>query len=547
MRNHTWFKNIGHLSTILVMILLCFASPIIAQDASGDPETNGTSESSPTMTATPGPSPTPTPSVSPVILAWSEEMFFPQAAAFEIAIALPLDQIRVITLIIEVTGQSPRAIPMNELFRSASADEENTEIEHIWNITAADALPISTIVTYHWDITTADGEFISVPGAVDYNAHGINWTIDEDADNQLSFLYPADMINMGSFRNNLENVYDLLETHTGQNPRYRFALHNRQVPLDPCQPNNTGDLVITGHYGSELPCGNPIMPQLVSNLGYTPFELDSVTASGAFRELIQHFVDTSYGPVWAGRDIPDWFKAGLVQVYLPGDKIYFLEPLRDAARNRNLWTVTEMSGLTESTVTDQRLWEAQSFGMVAYMANQIGIEGLFEFARTAGINESFDTSYQEAVQQPIEALLPNFNNWIFSTAAATDFGLRLYAGPTPFSTWTSTPTPFPPSPTATATNTPTITPTATATGFLSATPLPTLTPTITLTPEPPTITPRPAGFQVSTPTATPMPPEEKVLLDDLGDQQIVAVAAVIIFGLIVLVIVYLQARQRPRW
>ena len=547
MRNYTWFKSLSYLSTVFVIILLFGGSPAIAQDTTGEPENTGTSES--TEPLTPAITPTPTPSVSPVILTWSEEMFFPQAVSFQIAIGLPLDQIRVITLVIEVEGQPARAIPMNELFRSAAADEQHTEIEHIWNVTPNDLVPISSIINYHWDITTAQGEFISVPGVVDYNARGANWVLDEDPNNRLSFIYPADVMNVGALRNSLESAYDLLATHTGQNPRYRLALFSNKAPLEPCQLNADGILVVTGHYDTELACEEPIMDTLISNLGYTPFEMASSRTSGILQELVQHFVDTSYGPVWAGRDIPDWFKVGLTYVYLPSDKTYLLGPLRDATRNRSLWTLAEMNRRPDPTSPDLSLWEAQSFGMVTYMASQIGIEKLFEFANNAGIGEPFSPSYEEAVEQPLEALLPNLNNWIFSTAAATDFGLLLYVGPTRIPTRTLTPTPFPPSPTFTATDTPTITPTATVTGFLSATPLPSHTPTITLTPEPPTVTPRPAGYQdPTTPTPTPVPPPaDKGPLEDLGDQQIVGIAAVIIIGLLVLVAVYLQARQRPRW
>jgi hypothetical protein len=189
--------------------------------------------------------------------------------------------------------------------------------------------------------------------------------------------------------------------------------------------------------------------------------------------------------------------------------------------------------------------------MVLYIANQIGDTALYDMSLAVSNGESFAASYERIVGQPLAALLPNFNIWIFSQAAVNDFNLDIYIDATRQPTETLSPTPFPPTRTATppASLTPTAVVTPTVTGFHSATPLPTLTATKTPRLLEASNTPRPAGYKTPTPVGWVVPS------DDSGPQipreiALVIVAIMGIGGGIIIangVIHTVKERRREKW
>jgi hypothetical protein len=148
------------------------------------------------------------------------------------------------------------------------------------------------------------------------------------------------------------------------------------------------------------------------------------------------------------------------------------------------------------------VWRAQSYGMVLYIASQIGVPELFDLAGDLGAAETFEAAYQSAVGRPLTTLLVELERWIFTDNAATAFIYTPYLASTPTPTSTSSHTPFPATSTPLPTETLPPTATVTVTGVLSSTPLPTRTLTPTELPSTPSVTPRPAG---SLNTATPAP------------------------------------------
>ena len=74
------------------------------------------------------------------------------------------------------------------------------------------------------------------------------------------------------------------------------------------------------------------MGTIIANTGYTPFEVVSTGGLGLQQELTRHLVNTFYAPIWAARDLPDWFKEGLTYVYYPGDQFH---TTRDRRKRHN--------------------------------------------------------------------------------------------------------------------------------------------------------------------------------------------------------------------
>jgi hypothetical protein len=246
--------------------------------------------------------------------------------------------------------------------------------------------------------------------------------------------------------------------------------------------------------------------------------------------MVWHF----YEPLWTDADVPTWFAAGLEQLYAPALKTELLATAQNAARINRLFTLDTMSAEPPDDPERARIWQAQSYGMILYMVEQIGVDGVFSLAQALGSSVSFADQYAQVMDEPLDALVSSWQGWIFSPRAESVYGITAYQPATltftPTLTATGTRTP-----TATATLTPS--PTATVTGVLSPTPFATVTPSPTPTPEPPTVTPRPPVR-----AATPAPTSAISSVLTPGVQ---AVALIVLLLLIaVLVYFYIRAGRR---
>lgn len=461
--------------------------------------------------STPTPTLTPRPQVAAFIFTWDEEMIYPQAVRFTLTVSRPINEIASLLLAIDSTSANPREVvltPASVVTRSA---ETFTDFTFLWQVPATDPLPFQEAIDYTWLVTLVDGQTALVPGAFLFGLEDLTWVESTDPDGLLNLLYPQGAILPDTIRAQFPQLYTTLSANTGLQPRFNFVLFSREVPFDPCFSETAETVILLGPKTNvEVPCITPVINGILNQLGYEQFQLETLTTANARDRILVEVINRFYAPIWEGRDVPAWFQTGLTYFYLPGQKLGQLENVRRNYRLQEPYTLAEMA---TRDVANPTLWESQSYSMVLYIANRIGTQALYDLARTAGTEgESFAASYENAVGQPIEALLPTWRNWIYSDGAVADANLNLYQGETPIPSATATITPFPPSETPTATDTFTPTATATPAGFRpTATPIPTFTPSMTPTPEPPTITPRPAGFrEANPPTSVPSVPPSAI-------------------------------------
>lgn len=189
-----------------------------------------------------------------------------------------------------------------------------------------------------------------------------------------------------------------------------------------------------------------------------------------------------------GGNVPEWFREGLTE-FDSALKVELNAPVLIASRSNSLLQLDVMAKAPAPN-SNIDLWRSESYGLVVYVASQIGVDGLFKLASNAGTATSFEAAYQTALGKPIDTLLGSFGRWLFTNAAAGAFTFTVYQAATPSPTPTRTPTI---TRTPTPTNTATFTPTPTVTGVLSLTPLPSRNPTFTSTPAPATNTPLTRG------------------------------------------------------
>jgi hypothetical protein len=225
-------------------------------------------------------------------------------------------------------------------------------------------------------------------------------------------------------------------------------------------------------------------------------------------------------------NVPAWFVSALRLLYRPTSKSDLLAPALSAARSNTLLTLDEMA---TSPLQGARadVWRAQSYGMLLYVADAVGLDGVWQLARDVS-SAGFAAAYERIMRQPLTSLVRNARDWLLTPRGEAAYSLAVYAQPTRTAAPSATFTPFPatrtPRPDASLTPTPTITPT------------PTQRPTATLTP---TITPRPPG---SLDTPTPIPAQTTTPLIEPTSRT--SILAVLIIILAVLIITFARVGRR---
>lgn len=465
------------------------------------------------------------------IYQWESEVLFPLYVRFHLVLDAPADQLSTARLTLQPENGTPTEINVS-INQFATTREPFTVIEFVWTVPPSAPPAYNTSVEYQWRVTTNGGGESAVSDVFIYADWRVIWTQTEA--NEASFLtlfLPDEDLAPQDVRTSLQPVYDLLSRNTGRSLNFAVLLYSDALPPAGCVENEDGDSVIVGLVsGLEMPCRPADVAAVFEGMGLTVLQSAASTLSlaSAHKTLSTYMVEQFYAEHWAGVDVPAWFQSGLTQLYQPASKAGLFTDVAAAARAGRLYSLQQMT-----TFQSDELWQAQSYAMVLYLASRVGFEAVFGFADALGNAVNFADAYQVAFGEPVNALLPGLEVWIFSDAAVSAFGVSPYQRATFTPTITNTPTA---TDTPTATSTPTATPTATETG-IPQTPLPTRTPTFTPSPVTPSVTPRPAG-SLNTPTATPVLISESTEINN--DGLLIGVLLVIFVVLAVLSFIFLQ-------
>lgn len=493
------------------------------------------------------------------ILGSSSEVIFPQVVRFSVTLSRLFTDLASASLIIQPEGQA--AIPVTiDLNSVVFKREPYAELAYVWTIPRDNPPHLFEKITYTWRVISTTQETGQFENSLTFTDQRVGWVQQVDETGHLSLTIPgfgpsteAAVVSQATsqvsttaqavtgvnqavqsdvptiepglgaaevtaevgstpsgvqpttdapnssgviqMRKNLEPIYALLVANTGRQLNFNLMLYSDEFPPG-CTRDSEGKAVAVGPYtGTQVPCDDSLANAIISASGYELVQSGSNSLNRMQVAVINHLTDRFYEAAWQGKAVPEWFRLGLEQLYAPALKSNYFPTLSNAARNTALLPLDKV---TESGA-NRDLALAQSYGLVVYIADQIGLDGLYKLANVDGA--SFAEAYQSTMGKPLTSLLGALKAWIFTNRAVTAFSFTPYqpATATPTATRTLTPTL---SPTPTETFTPTFTPTVT--GVLSATPLPTRTPTRTPTPAPPTRTPRPAG-SLNTPTPVPTP------------------------------------------
>jgi hypothetical protein len=469
---------------------------------------------------------------------WENEFFFPMGVRFRLTVSHPVESLSSVTLRIEAAGFEPEVIEI-DLEEPVATGPSFTEVDYLWAAPAgALRLFSDDAVIYEWNAVVTGGEIARVRDALVFTDDRLNWIQDEDPQGRLDLTVSADGPSPRQIRQSVMMPYNLMSANTNRSPSFNILMYPADVDLSGCvmvENEDTGEderVVVGAISGLKLPCDPERAEALIEASGFELVVSDGTTANGAQSALVRYLARQFYEPFWGEANVPDWFLVGLTWFYQPAPKTPLMLSVRDAARVDGLLSLEQMA--TERP--GDTAWNAQSYAMVLFFADQYGVDGLFDLASAIPTAESFQAAYEATTGQALNTLLPNLRRWVFTSAADRAFNYSPYQADTPTPLPTLTHTPFPPTATDTPPPTATATITPTVTGVLSATPSRTPTLTRTPTPAPPSVTPRPPG-SLFTPTPVPVN-----LLESPVNR--VGVISVLLILLAIIVLIYWVLNRR---
>ena len=456
------------------------------------------------------------------------EILFPQVIRFSADLSIPVSDVEAVELTIEAEGRDPVALDLDP---EAIAEGE-TRFVYLWDIPVDDPPILFNDITYRWTVEAADGASAEFEDSLTFTDPRADFAQVVGAEGRFSIAVSGGASRAGRLRQSLQPVYDLLVENTGRQPDSHWMIYEGGL-IPGCETDEeTGERVALGvASGIMVPCSRSTAEAIYAASGVQVIEAPAgiPVETAVARAMARDF----YAPLWEGAAVPAWFAAGLEQFYTTAPKANLLPVVRDAARTNRLYTLPRLSGER----SDDPVWGAQSYGMILYIVDQIGAQGLFDLARDFSAGELFDTVLERHVGVSMTALLPAWQNWIFTRDAESAYGITPYQPPTGTPTPSNTPTPTPP-PTSTETRTPTATNTVYVTP--ARTPFPTVTPSRTPSPRPPSVTPRPPG-SLETPTPVPQSALPGIVADQTTQAIIIAVLLIV---LAVLVGLYIRLSRR---
>jgi len=463
---------------------------------------------------------------------WSHTLYFPQRVDFTLLAKRRESEISTLQLTINYNGADPITQTLESVI--ATSTRRGTVYSYSWQIPSNPPPPLFSTLRYRWDITTTDGREVVASNSFIYEDTRIRWAQSGDLESRVDVYHPDNMINIaGDIRTGIREPYDLLLANKDDKPTYKLLIYPEDTPVG-CDRNEEGDPIITipsDGEPEEVPCDLDLANRIFEQGNFLVFNNSS--EASIQQSLIELLVEAYYTEQWGSTDVPDWFLRGLQRFYDPRPDTEALTIAQQRSRSDDLLSLNELATEpTDDTLYD--IWDAQSTGLVIYLADTIGVDALFNLANSLGNldeDETFAEAYKDIVGEDFDLLLLSWQDWLFRSSTADDYEYH------PYLPDTATPTVTP-----TATNTPTVTFTPSITPDVTSTPRP----TITRRPPTPSVTPLPAqSFSVQPtdvpPTPIPQEPQQGFVADD-GLMQRLAIGGGVI--LLLLVVLFFVLRQR---
>jgi len=466
-------------------------------------------------------------------------LLFPVGIYFELEAFVPVDssiESLMLSITPEADGETQQiSMPLDDetVFRREGA---SVGVSYLWEIERPSQLPqLFSRLNYEWAIELSDGTQEERQGAVLWQDQRFGWSTETtNNDIDVALRTTVDATNAENTLNALVPAYELLEQNTGAIPTQRFILLDTEATIG-CDTNDEGEnVVINAQLDFTPACSPALAVAAYQQADATVIRADENNRNRIVLSLLRSLIPVFYEESWRDAAVPAWFLEGLVRFYSPNLQTNAFYQVQSAQQNNELLSLADLSARPPEDAAMQALWQAQSAGLVLYMAERYSISDVYALAESVDEYDTFGEALEAVTGETLDDLYAAWRTWTRSEAALDTYSFNLYGPPTP------TPTVFN-SPTATNTRQLTLTPTPTATSTATLTPTITNTPTVT-----PTFTPLlQRQFFTSTPrpTATPVPANPL----EIGiDRQTAQVAFATLIGLGVVLILIVVALYRSQ-
>lgn len=455
----------------------------------------------PFISPTPG-VPTVIPTDTPVglIARADAEMLFPAAVRFGLAIKTASTEVIAGKVrIFQPASGLDLTRDINPAKDTQFLNDKEGLVNYVWEFRPEEAPEPFTVLRYEWEITLAGGVKDRASGQVLFQdtlrtapAAVTTWgqtsppvrLYAHNSQLALNLLAPI-----------VTNAYELARRITQTTLTPKIVIYDPDVTF--CQRATVQGVATTYiesrfFGGTRRPCNPTAAEAIYARYGFTLVRRPNLALNTLQDRLIQTIVGGVYDPFWAKAAVPAWFRDGLIALHGPNPNSAALGIVQERARAGRLLALPDLITPPETlSAADRRVYAAQSYLLVLYIADRYGAEAPFALAAGLADMGDFTAALRGLAQITPEALYADWTAWIMTEAAERAVRWTPYLATTP-----------------TPTATPTITPTRTATAPpVTRTPAPTITlpafPTVT---PPATPTPLPPGsLQRPTPVPTPTP------------------------------------------
>ncbi len=448
----------------------------------------------------------------PFITGAQATVLYPQAIRFSLTTNLAAGGLRSATL--TLATDKPLATLDVEL---AEAEKTPGRLDVVWTIPTDPAPKLFDFIHASWNVNAADGRQQTVNADVQLIDPRVPWVSAANNAGTLTVAAPNSVGDPSAILRAIQPV--LRQLYGSAAPTFHWIIYPPNVAPGCTLDSGGQPLALDG-----VACDPAHAQALYDASGVRVLSAAAGTGGAASEAITADLVDARFGANWRAASVPDWFRYGFSTFFTPSRKTALLAPAVAAARAQRLIPTDRLASVNER----DDLWRAESYSLVLYLTERVGIDGLMALAEKFGANRGFQPALEAALGQSLTTFVPTVQRWLLTDAAVGAYNYVPYGPPTPT-----------PAPTATPSATATTPPTATATTFPSRTPQPTLRPTWTPIPPTPSVTPRPANsLALWTPVPTPAPPAAQPALapfSPLGIALLTVVAALLV-GLIALYI-----------
>jgi hypothetical protein len=479
------------------------------------------------------PSPTIAVTTEGIVFSSNVQVIFPQAVRFTTIILRKPDEITRLALTIEQDERAAETFEVN-LDTALLQAEPNPEFEFLWEIDPANPPALFSEINYRWQVQSQFNEDSAATGIFQWTDSRVLWESYQTPDERLTLAMPRGQ-GLASLAPQMAQVATQLETVTRQSLNARMVFYNERLDANgQCldEANDAATATPVPFAERIVLCEDEaLLRQTIENGSYALLRNSAPIPRVAADVISAYMVELAYAPLWANANVPAWFREGWAILFSPAAKDLLYAPATNAAQANQLIPIDRLQQVP-TDATSYALWRAQSYAMVLYMVDQVGLSQAYTMARELG-NANFEQAYEQASGQSLNSLLPALRNWLITADARRAFGLTIYQDATATLAPSATFTPFP----ATRTPRPTITPSPLP-GTLTATPTLTRTPTRIPPSATPTVTPRPASSLF---TATPVPAQNTPLIAPTTRTGVLALLVIIIA---ILLIIYTRVGKR---